>query len=287
MSDTLSLQTLATLDISAASGAVLHDDVLLVIADDGLSLHRYTPCGKALDSMPLFPERAALPLEHGERKKWKPDLEALVQLPDRSLLALGSGSSPQRRSARRVSLHDGRVAPIDLAPLYTALASQLADLNIEGAVVRQDLLILAHRGTRRGGSALVLLDLEQAMIDLGRGLLGAGNVRRVQSLDLGAQGGVAHGPTDLALGPEGKLWFLASAEDTGNPYDDGACLASVIGCLDEQFHVDRQWQLRPTVKVEGLCFQQSDAGGERWLLVADADSADIAARLFSVQIPKS
>lgn len=281
----LPLQTLATLDISAASGAVLHNDVLLVIADDGLALHRYTLRGKALDPLPLFPGREPLPAEHNERKKWKPDLEALAQLPDGSLLAMGSGSAANRRAARRVSVHDGNVVPIDLTPLYTALAARVADLNIEGAVVRGDRLVLAHRGTRRGGSALILLDLAQTLADLAKGHIGADAVRRVQPLVLGALDGVALTPTDLALGPDGTLWYIASAENTTNPYDDGSCLGSVIGCLDDTLRVDRQWRLSPTVKVEGLHFQQRDAGGERWLLVTDADSATIAARLFSVQIP--
>ncbi len=285
MTDTLHLQTLATLDISAASGAVLLDDVLMVIADDGLALHRYTVHGKPLDPLPLFPDRQPLSAAQSERKKWKPDLEALAQLPDGSLLAMGSGSAANRRAARRLSIHDRKLTPIDLSPLYAALATRIPDLNIEGAVVHGDRFVLAHRGTRRGGSALILLDLAKTLADLAKGRIGADTVRRIQPLVLGALDGVALAPTDLALGPDNTLWYIASAEDTNNPYDDGICLGSVMGCLDEKLRVDRQWQLHPTVKVEGLHFQQRDAGGERWLLVTDADSATIAARLFCAQIP--
>lgn len=287
MTGTLQLTRLATLDIAAASGAVLHDDLLWVIADDGHALHRYTLRGDPLAPLPLFAERAPLPSEPRARKKQKPDLEALVQLPDGSLLALGSGSAANRREARHVFPGNGgdRVAAIDLSPLYAALAAVLPDLNIEGAVVRGDHLVLAQRGNGRGGNALVVLDLAQAMADLSRGMLGATGMKNVAALSLGELGGVALTPTDLATGPDGVLWYIAAAEDTDNPYEDGACAGSVIGRLDNALRVERQWQLAPALKVEGLHFHRRDDAGDHWLLVADADSPATPAPLLALLVP--
>lgn len=287
MTGTLSLARLATLDIAAASGAVLHDGLLCVIADDGHALHRYTLRGEPLAPLPLFADRAPLPAEPRARKKRKPDLEALLQLPDGSLLALGSGSAANRREARHVFPGSGgnRVAAIDLSPLYAALAAVLPDLNIEGAVVRGDHLVLAQRGNGRGDNALVLLDLAQAMTDLSRGMLGAAGLQRVLPLALGELAGIALTPTDLATGPDGALWYIAAAEDTDNPYEDGACVGSVIGRLDDSLRVERQWQLAPTLKVEGLHFHRRDDAGDHWLLVADADSPTTPAPLLALLVP--
>jgi hypothetical protein len=215
----------------------------------------------------------------------KPDLEALALLPDGSLLALGSGSANNRREARHVSAQRDRVTAVDLAPLYVALAAPLPDLNIEGAVVWREQLVLAHRGNGRGDNALVLLDLPQVIAGLARGELGSRVLQRVLPLALGDIAGVALTPTDLAVGPDGALWYIAAAEDTDNPYDDGACAGSVIGRLDASLQLAQQQSLATSLKLEGLHWHRSDAQGAHWLLVADADAPDIPAPLLSLSIP--
>jgi len=163
------IEHLATLGFAAASGLVLAHEALWVIADDGLQLHQLTLVGQPLTQHALFPGEPPLPLQPKPRKKAKPDLEALCALPDGRLLALGSGS---RRNRRRCSLFDPamqRTQSIDATPLYEALETELPELNIEGAAVLGNMLVLAHRGNSKGASdALLRLHLPAVLDSLTR-----------------------------------------------------------------------------------------------------------------------
>ena len=273
---------LATLRLSAASGLVVDGDGFWVIADDLPVLHRYALDGRLRNRVSLDGSDSDVP----QPKAAKPDLEALLRLPDGALLALGSGSRPNRR--RGFLLRDGQVQPIDLAPLYTALEAGLPALNIEGAVVRGATLLLAHRGAGNQPSALVTLDLAAALADLMQGRLGAAALRAVQALELGRLGDAPLTVTDLALHPDGRLWFSAAAEATDNPYDDGAIRGSVIGWLDAGGAVVWQAEIAPVCKIEGLQWLATDAdgSGSRWLGVTDADDPERPAPLLELRIPR-
>ncbi|MCD6060095.1 MAG: hypothetical protein K0S16_406 [Moraxellaceae bacterium] len=288
MTQELSTTLVATLDICAASGLVLHDDVLHVVADDSALLHRYSLQGKPLPPLPLFAGDPPPPADYAARKKRKPDLEALALLPGGSLLALGSGSKEKRQRGCRLDLQDGTATVIDLRPLYEALGREIPALNIEGAVLHGDTLVLAQRGNSRTAlQALVVLDATTALHDLAQGRLTARGLRRIQPVAPGQLAGIPLGLTDLALHPDGRLWFTAAAEDTDNPVDDGACAGSVIGCFSADGQVAWSAPLPPGLKVEGLQFQRRTAAGDHWWLVADADSAETRAPLLSVVLPGS
>src|SRR5687768_10956382 len=90
----IELEPIATLGISAASGLVRRGDELLVVADDELCLLRVGLDGRERGRVRLF--EGELPREPRARKRAKPDLEALVDLGDGRVLALGSGSKDNR-----------------------------------------------------------------------------------------------------------------------------------------------------------------------------------------------
>ena len=115
--------------------------------------------------------RASCPKTPKKRKARKADFEVLTLLPrfagcpHGALLALGSGSRPNRRRGVLVPLDragavDGSPRVIDLSGLYRGLEKQLGELNVEGAVVLGQHLCLLNRGhPRQGGSAVVWLRL--------------------------------------------------------------------------------------------------------------------------------
>jgi hypothetical protein len=103
-----------------------------------------------------------LPADSAQRKREKPDIEALALLPPApqgqgsALLALESGSKPNRRAGVLWHLDErgalaGEPQRLDLAELYLALGAEIADLNIEGATVAGDQLLLFQRGNGRAG----------------------------------------------------------------------------------------------------------------------------------------
>jgi hypothetical protein len=275
---------LATLRLSAASGLVINDDGFCVVADDLPSLHRYSLAGTFLQRVRLDGDDAGEPETHLP-KAVKPDLEALLRLPDGALFALGSGSRPNRR--RGFLLRDGNIQTIDLTPLYTALETGLPALNIEGAVVHRDALALAHRGAGNQPSALITLDLVAVLADLARARLGAAALRTVQALELGRLGDARLSITDLALHPDGGLWFSAAAEATDDPYEDGTIRGSVIGCFGDGGVVAWRDEVAPVCKIEGLQWLAAgEGGGSRWLAVTDADDPNQFAQLLELHTPR-
>jgi len=271
----LALRQLATLRLSAASALVCQGQSLWLLADDALVLQRYSLSGAWQAERILLP--GTLPVDAKQRKPLKPDFEALLSLPDDRLLALGSGSTERRCRGCLVEADSVRV--IDLSPLYQALAGHFQELNIEGGVVCRGQLLLAQRGNGRGWeNAVVLLDLSRVLRDLENGQLSAAALLQIVPLQLPELDGVPLSLTDLSVAPSGALYFSATAEATESSYLDGACVGSVLGCLDEHLAIVELTLLRPAVKIEGLAFQ---ADG-RPLLVADADDPAIASPLFTL-----
>ncbi len=275
----LQLVWLADLNVSAASGLVYHRDALHVIADDSLQLHRYTLQGEQMNEISLL--SGTLPDDASERKRNKPDFEALVLLPDNALLALGSGSTENRMKGSLVTPNGART--IDLISLHQALKNEFQELNLEGATVLGEHLVLAQRGNGCGGeNALILLGLAQVQQELLSGILSAQSIEQIIPVSLGQLMNVNLAFTDLCVDSQGRLCFSAAAEATENTYVDGPCKGSIIGTLDQHFQVNWSTALAPAAKIEGITFVPDG----RLLLVADPDCATTKGPLFALNIPR-
>jgi hypothetical protein len=251
-----------------------------VVADDEHFLATYGGRGGTrLGRTRLFP--GSLPAGHEARKAAKPDLEALAQLPGDGLLAIGSGSRPERR--RGVYLPEGPGGPVrhvDLGPLYDHLGDRLGRINIEGGAGGPDVLRLLQRGNKSGRNAVIDLDLSGVLDALRDGLpFGAELVRRVRTVRLGKLDGVRLGFTDLSPLPGDRYLFSAAAEITNDPVLDGKNVGSALGILDARGKVIALRRLDTLLKVEGVhAFPDGRA-----LLVADADSRKIKAPLLTTR----
>jgi hypothetical protein len=279
----LILETHAVLDVAAASGIAVRGDQMFVVVDDELDLAVYDRAGQRTGSITLRPGK--LSDVSATRKAQKPDFEALLTLPDDSLLVLGSGSTAQRMEGAWVRFDQNKpqVQTIDLRELYDTLAYQLAELNIEGGAVQNDRLYLCNRGNgSQGDNALISLDLFtvlRALKDQQR--VSRDALLKVQRVELGALNGVALGLTDLTVMHD-TLLFSAAAEASANSYDDGPCAGSVLGKLSASGQVSGVVPLSPATKIEGLC--AAGASDDRRLLaVADADDRNSSAPLFWLQ----
>jgi hypothetical protein len=278
----LQVSTAAALDVSAASGLCALPDRLCVVADDETFLAQYAFDGAPLGRVALFEE--VLPEEHHARKRSKPDLEALAALPDGRLLALGSGSTSQReRGALIDPAHGFTVRPVDLGALYRELRAALPELNVEGAVVVDDHLVLLQRGNGRArANARIELDLARLLEAFDRSVPPpASALIAIANVALPELAGVPLSFTDAAA-HAGRVLFTAAAEDTDDTYADGACTGSVIG---ELIGARVSWvqPVQPVCKLEGIaCTGQ----GVMWL-VADADDRATPAALFRASVPPS
>lgn len=183
-------------------------------------------------------------------KRWKMDLEACALLPDRRLVAFGSGASPPRERIVVIS----REAPAwirDGAALYSALRAQRtfsgSELNIEGAVASGDQLLLFQRGNGERASgvqaegalsnaapvnAVGALDLGQFMRWLDDPAAAAPELVSITPFDLGAVANTVFGFTDAAVTADGRIAVLACAEDSPNALTDGPILGCRFGYLE-------------------------------------------------------
>jgi len=281
--------------LSAASGLVCIGGQAYVVADDELhlglfDLGRNGP-GRLLQ---LFP--GELPDDNAERKALKPDLETLALLPPMSgyphgaLLALGSGSKKNRRKGVLLALDVGGTlgaAPqlIALDALYRALESKVDDLNIEGAFVNGDQLLLLQRGNKKSQrNALIALPLVE-ILPLLRDPAASIKVRKrdIIQFDLGKIGDVPLTFTDGAPLPNGDFLFSAVAENTDDSYADGVCLGAAIGVAAPDGAVKFLQPLLQPYKVEGIS-ARVDGDGIQMLLVTDADDPTVPASLLSARI---
>lgn len=280
------------LHLSAASGLVCAGSFAYVIADDELHLGVFRlDTGEPGQTLRLF--SGALPDKPGLRKKKKPDIEAIATLPaDRAhphgrLLVIGSGSRPNRQRGALLSLnpHGGVAgAPhvVDISPVYRALRGEFVELNIEGATVAGDQMLLLQRGNKGDKRNAVVRFALPAFLDALGSAAGQADILRIDQFDLGEIGDVPLSFTDGLALPDGRLMFTAAAEDTGNAFDDGGCAGSAIGLIDGNTLVRLEPFDRPC-KVEGVHARMKGDTTEL-LLVTDADDAATPAQLLSATL---
>lgn len=155
--------------LSAASGLVQVGETLYVIGDDEVHVAAFSITGDAPGRLiRLF--SGSLPRDRDRRKAAKPDLELLLALPvgrDRpygALLTIGSGSTRQRQRGAIAILNAAgdvvKVSALDLSRLFRTIASVVDEVNVEGAALLGNRLILLNRGSTSYPDTVVLgLDL--------------------------------------------------------------------------------------------------------------------------------
>jgi hypothetical protein len=267
--------------LAAASGMVVRSSMLCVVADDANCLAVFDlDAGAPGRLIPLIAE--SLPSDAAARKKVKPDFEILLELPGATgsrLLALGSGSKTRRMRGAVIDLAGNSemacVRLIDLRPLFAAITPLVPRVNLEGAVLRGENLLLFNRGTMKHPASHIL-EVPLAA------LLGGGPVcaNLCATLTLPLCAGVPLTVTDACLLENDHILLSAVAEATADSYADGTLLGAVIVVLDANLKVRAVEPIEPLLKVEGLS-ARVDADGLHLLCVTDADDPERAAGLYA------
>lgn len=281
--------------LSAASGLVCVGDIAYVVADDELHLGVFPLTGAEPGHLlPLFP--GDLPLDARQRKKHKPDLESLALLPSSAgfphgaLLALGSASKPNRRRGALLPLNvDGSLASslqlFQPDGWYDFLEARIGALNLEGAFVDGQHLVLLQRGNKSHRlNAIIRLSLAGFMASLTNDHLIPAALLDITEVALGEIDTVPLAFTDGVALANGDFVFSAVAENTNDSYNDGACLGAVIGVSSAAGKIKYCEQLASPWKVEGISATERDNGIDL-LLVTDADDESIPAALLSASLP--
>lgn len=280
--------------VSAASGLVRTGGHIYVAADDERELAVFPAAGDAPGRLVRFLP-GELPADPEQRKREKPDVEALALLPAGPvspggvLLALESGSRPNRCGGVLWNLDtDGALTGdprrLDLAALYAVLEAEIPDLNIEGATVVTDRLLLFQRGNGRAGvNAVIGLDLSTALSSMGDGAIPSAALIDIRRHDLGEAGGVRLCFSDATAVGEAGVLFTAVAEGREDTYRDGVCAGAAVGMLRPDGELGWISPLDPPAKVEGI--EAHRAGMDLDLLmVADPDDPSSAAPLLAARL---
>lgn len=274
--------------VRAGSALVRAGSRLLIVQDDAFEACLLDAATGSLERVALRAtgQKVNLPSAGPLPKAIKPDFEAAFAHPDGRIIVLGSGSAPTRVWIASLDWSNGAVECLDGSDLYATIARALGETpNIEGVAVIGErvggaMLRLFHRGAGGAPSASVDVPLE--------GFDRATTATGVRHYDLGRASGIALSITDVARDDSagnGRLIYLAAAEDTPNAIDDGPVVGCALGVLDENgSSKDARFTLIReadgsicTRKLEGLAI-----GGGVALAVSDPDDENRAADLCTI-----
>ncbi len=282
--------------VSSASGLARVGEHLIVAADDAHHLVRFPLTGHGAGEL-LRVIDGVLPLDAAERKRRKPDFEAIVRLPacdgqeHGAVLIIGSGSTIQREAAVVIELtpsgaFGNRIERRPLAPLFDSLRTLCGEINIESAVVvGSDLLVISRANGSSPDNHIARFSLDT----LSAWRCDAMHTspitpRSIVPFPVGEIDGVPLGITDAAPHPRGGWVFAAVGEDTFDSYNDGALVGAVVGRVDDAGAIVFLGRLTPTAKVEGVIVTSADIGTEL-LMVTDADDPSQPAELLGATLP--
>lgn len=226
-----------------------------------------------------------LPREPSARKAAKRDLESLIALPGRRLLAFPSGSKTCRTRGALIRVdREGRFLSsraVELGGLLRRLGERVPGLNIEGGFVLGRELALLQRGNgRRRVDAELRLPLHP-FLDALDGARPWPRRFKVARVALGDWDGVPLSFTDGFAWRGGAL-VAAAAERTDDPVLDGEVKGSVIGRLRRGRFTPL---LRlPKLKVEGLAPLRRRGRALTLLAVTDADDRRKPSRLLRLRV---
>jgi hypothetical protein len=264
--------------LAAASGLVQIGETLCVVGDDEQHLAMFHQNGNGPGRLiRLLP--GDLPRKKKKRKAAKPDFEILFQLADSGLIcAMGSGSTPKRMRGAIIDVDSAGVTLLDLQPLFAALAPLAAEINLEGAAVRGDRLLLFNRGNMANPETCIFETALTAVT--GDEFV---EVTLVKTLALPVVDGVPLTVTDACSLGDGKFLLAAVAEVTDDSYADGDILGAAIIVLNADLEVVMIEPLEPTLKIEGISAYETVTDVDL-LCVSDADDPDIPSSLYSAKL---
>lgn len=263
--------------IGSASGLVYKDDSLFIIGDNSGLLYEYNLETTLLKRHPLIEN----PLENIPKKE-KHDFEALTHYENRFYI-LGSGSTENRNKMVTINPTDKSVLhTTDLGNLYKVMQRlgkiNPEDFNIEGVIYNGERWYLLNRGN-------VCSNKNSIFTIEGKNLANAFSMLS-NEYQLPEIKGVRASFTDAQL-VDGKIYFLATAENTTSTYDDGEVLGSLIGCIDSKtMKIEFTQKISDTHKFEGLTLFENSAENITFLLCEDKDTDELKSTIYQLTLTK-
>ena len=264
--------------IGSASGLLYKDNTVLAVSDNGGFLYQYDIDNKMLSKSPLFENNVMENIP----KKSKADFEAITEYND-TLYIFGSGSTANRNLMITVEANTKAVISThDLTDFYAVLQSfgniKPDDFNIEGVARNGDSWFFFQRGNNgTGHNAVFTVTGDIAKHDFSV---------IYNPFKLPKISGIETCFTDAVLVGD-VLYFLATAENTDNAYDDGEVLGSIVGRIDVQkMKVGKTKRISESHKFEGIALLKQNSKEIQFLLCEDNDSDVLESDIYKLTITK-
>lgn len=252
--------------ITAASGIVQKGDRLYVVSDDELGIISLRVDLKEKATYHnVF--KGTLPSDEKLRKIKKPDLECLTIF-ENSLLLIPSGSKPNRFQGALINLDTFNIKELSFMNVFNKLYESIKELNIEGAVIFDDNILLFQRGNgKESKNAVIKLNLNSFLKDKSEQV-------EIKTVNLGAIKGIPQGFTDATI-LKNKIHFLSVSEGSFSTYDDGEFLGASLGVMTFDGEILSSTPIDLPFKPEGLTFINDEL-----YVVTDSDNRQIESKLY-------
>lgn len=286
------LRELQLTDFPSGSALAFTDGRLYVVGDDAREMRILDAQYRAAGSVTLFKHP-----QYRIPKPEKADLESAVVMKHKQALylaAFGSASLPTRKQIILVPLpfrnSDTSIVYTRYADDFLDLLSQkLPEINIEGAAMAGNRLILANRGHHGMPHNTLVIARADCWNPAGADL------PHFQQVTLPENSRGFCGVSDLCYIPSRDLLLMTfTTEATASTYDDGIIGDSYLACIrdyskklreetvtpDEMINLPSVSPVFAGQKIEGICLEKVRPEGLLMHLVADNDAGD--SRLFAI-----
>jgi len=261
--------------IGSASGICYKDNSLCIVGDNSGFLYEYHIDSQNLNRHPLIENPSENII-----KKDKPDFEALTCF-ENSIYVFGSGSTSKRNLMVEFDLaQKKKIATNNLTDLYAAMQNfasiKAEDFNIEGVIHDGENWYFSNRGNG--------ISNKNTLFSFHTKKLNQEFNMRSNDYELPKINGIVSSFTDAVL-VDGKIYFLATAEDTQSTYDDGEVLGSIIGRIDlETMKIDFTQKISDNHKFEGLTIFKKDNNKIEFLLCEDKDTEILETAIYKLSL---
>jgi hypothetical protein len=260
--------------IGSASGLFYKGNSLFIISDNSSFLYEYHIPKDQLSKIKL--------LENSQEnipKKDKFDFESIA-LKGKKLHIFGSGSTSKREKRITYNLETAEIDKKDLSKLHQNLKQSASisdkELNIEGAFYSNKKWHLFQRGNgvnSRNGIFIInslKSEFHTEFIKV--------QLPKINQIETSF--------TDAIL-VEGKIYFLAAAENTTSTYDDGEILGSLIGRMNSQtFEIEFTQKISDNHKFEGLTLYNKTETQIQFLICEDNDTDVLETYIYKLTLNK-
>lgn len=290
---TISLLREQTLpDFPSGSALAFKDGRLYLVGDDARELRILDTQYKAAGSIQLFSHP-----QYRIPKPEKADLESAVVLKHKQAQYLAAFGSASLETRRQILLLPLPFRTSDHPVIYThyaadfldAIGRQLHDINIEGATIAANKLVLANRGHEDNPHNTLIIARPDCWNPMHN------DHPFLQQIKLPESSRGFRGVSDLCYIPGRDLLLLTlTTEATASTYDDGIIGDSYLAVIrdyskkmqngtvmpDEMVNLTSVSAVFAGQKIEGICLEKNRAEGLLLHLVADNDAGD--SRLFTI-----